>query len=80
MSTAAASLTSPNSFATELHERLLDLKERSNVLRKRFFDALRSLAESRLFLHLGYPTIHAWQPIEEVRRTESGALPAHLDL
>ena len=30
------------------------------MLRKRFFDALRSLAESRLFLHLGYPTIHAY--------------------
>ena len=43
--------------AKELHEVLLRAHASGNVVRRRFIDALRALAEGRLHLELGFPDI-----------------------
>jgi hypothetical protein len=46
--------------ADELHEILIVAHLTGNVARRRFADGLRAMAESRLYVKLGAPTIEAY--------------------
>lgn len=61
----------PAVSARRLHEILVTAHTGGNVARRRFIDALRALAESRLYLALGYPSIAAYGDAAfRLRRTQ----------